>query len=556
LRPYVKLFAWGLLLALVSTGTVFGASDGAGSGKILLVSLDDRPATMQYPEWLARIADHRLVLPPVELLGKFTTPGDTAKLASWLESYPIEGTDAIILSIDMLAYGGLIGSRTLSVSLQDALNRISILNRIRDRHPNIPVYAFNCIMPLAPTAEKATRSYREPLMRYAELVDKVEKVSDPALKTEVERLKKSIPDQVLSQYMITRKRNQAINLLTIRMVNDGRIDFLVLCQEDARPYGLHRQEQLVLEEEIRTLKLEDKVRIYPGADQVALTLLTRYLNRKFKFTPKIAAVYPSEAAKKMVDDDEDRPISEMVARQINALGGQPVENPDAADLVLYMNAPKRTSAELKSLVAKLTRAVEAGRPVALADTAAFARGSGGSDPDLIKELRKNKLMDRLAAYASLNTTENTVSTALSQATMYVLYKKFLSDTVERAARGARAQKEFLLQRYINDYGYHDLVRPKIYQFVERELKAQTDELDAGAHGKANLRVKQELEKVARELFNEHFQGRVYALSSAAGAEPSSKKSLRIDGLENLNATLPWPRPFEVRIEFTLRATME
>ena len=186
MRPYIKLFALGLLLVLVLKISVFGANDTTGSGKILLVPLDDRPATMQYPEWLARIADHRLVLPPSELLGKFTTPGDTAKLASWLESYPYEGTEAIILSIDMLVYGGLIGSRTLSVSLQDALTRIALLNRIRDRYPNIPVYAFNCIMRLAPTAEKATRAYREPLMRYVELVDKVEKAYDPTLKTLVE----------------------------------------------------------------------------------------------------------------------------------------------------------------------------------------------------------------------------------------------------------------------------------------------------------------------------------------------------------------------------------
>ena len=79
--------------------------------RIALVPLDDRPVCLQYPTMMAPLAHAEVVAPPIELLGRFTTPGDTDAIARWLRAQDWRAFDALIVSTDMLAYGGLVASR-------------------------------------------------------------------------------------------------------------------------------------------------------------------------------------------------------------------------------------------------------------------------------------------------------------------------------------------------------------------------------------------------------------------------------------------------------------
>jgi len=47
----------------------------AHAERILLVPLDSRPASGQFPQLIAKIADIDVRMPPYESLGRFTNPG-------------------------------------------------------------------------------------------------------------------------------------------------------------------------------------------------------------------------------------------------------------------------------------------------------------------------------------------------------------------------------------------------------------------------------------------------------------------------------------------------
>lgn len=50
------------------------------AGYITLLPIDDRPAVGQFAQMVGKIADHRVTMPPREMLGRFTQPGDTARI--------------------------------------------------------------------------------------------------------------------------------------------------------------------------------------------------------------------------------------------------------------------------------------------------------------------------------------------------------------------------------------------------------------------------------------------------------------------------------------------
>ncbi|MCM1266152.1 MAG: DUF4127 family protein, partial [Candidatus Gastranaerophilales bacterium] len=78
--------------------------------KICFVPIDNRPVCYNLAKEIAKIdKDLELYIPPRNMLGGLTHNAKITELYSWLNKIP--EVDAIILSLDTLAYGGLIPSR-------------------------------------------------------------------------------------------------------------------------------------------------------------------------------------------------------------------------------------------------------------------------------------------------------------------------------------------------------------------------------------------------------------------------------------------------------------
>ncbi|MCI0524845.1 MAG: DUF4127 family protein [Acidobacteria bacterium] len=519
------------------------------AGYITLAPIDDRPAVGQFAQMIGAIADHRVRTPPREMLGRFTTPGDTARIGDWLRAQDYSKTDAVVVSVDMLAYGGLVASRVHNTSFDEAKRRLEFFRWFRSKYPRIPVYAFSTIMRVAPTATAETRNYHGKLARWAELKDRVLKTTDQKLAAELDQINRELDPQVVENYLAARRRNLQINLAMLELVKAGVVNEMVLLQDDAREFGLHRQDQAVLKDKLKRLGIELRVLIYNGADEGSNSLVSRAILDKFAYKLRVAVVYSSEKSREVIAPFEDHPLEYTVESQIRAAGGIPVSEYDKSDYTLFVNAPGTSDEEFDLFLKKLIKELKETRHIALADLLFPKPHHSGADERLIAALKRENLLDRFAGYAAWNTAGNTLGTTIPHANMRVFYRTKLNDSVERAARAEAAHLEFLLHRYAGDYLYHDVVRLEINRRLREESNdgTITYQLTPEKYEQVNREVEQKLKSEIEKFFAENFQGRSYTLAYYNNV----KRAITLKGLRDVKIHLPWPRTFEVVIECKL-----
>jgi hypothetical protein len=103
-------------------------------------------------------------------------------------------------------------------------------------------------------------------------------------------------------------------------------------------------------------------------------------------------------------------------------------------------------------VAQIRQHTEAGEQVIVCDVAY----PNGADPLLIELLLQEVDITRLAAYGAWNTAGNTIGAALAQGCA-----ARLASTPEQQA----AQQRFLLHRFLEDWGYQQVVRSETHQWL-------------------------------------------------------------------------------------------
>ena len=80
------------------------------TGRITFVPLDGRPPCRQFVLDAADIAGTKIDVLPYELQDYYTMPGEKEKAREWLQEN-LAKSDAAIISIDQLLYGGLLADR-------------------------------------------------------------------------------------------------------------------------------------------------------------------------------------------------------------------------------------------------------------------------------------------------------------------------------------------------------------------------------------------------------------------------------------------------------------
>jgi hypothetical protein len=522
------------------------------AGYITLVPIDDRPAVGQFAQMVGKIADHRVTTPPREMLGRFTTPGDPARIEQWLRAQDYSKTDAIVISVDMLAYGGLVASRRYGVTFDEAKKRLEFFRWFKQKYPGAPVYAFSTVMRVAPTASAETLGVHDKLARWAELKDRVPKTSDQELRAELDQLSRELGPKVIEEYLAARDRNLRINLAMLDLVKAGVVNEMILLQDDARAFGLHRQDQAALKDRLRQLGLESRVPIYNGADEGSISLVSRAILDKFLYKLRVAVIYSSEKSRDVIAPFEDHPLQYTVESQIRAAGGVPVSEYDKSDYTLFVNAPGTSEEEFDLFLKKLFKELRAVRYVALADVLFPKPHYSGADERVIAALKRENLLDRLAGYAAWNTAGNTLGTVIPHANMRVFYKTKLNDGVERTSRAEAAHLEFLLHRYVGDYLYHDIVRFDVNRRLREESNdgAASFQLTPDKYERVNREVEQRLRAEIEKFFDENFRNRAYTLAYYNNV----KRAITLNALKDLKIYLPWPRAFEVVVEYKLDYT--
>ncbi|HEX8264637.1 MAG TPA: DUF4127 family protein [Pyrinomonadaceae bacterium] len=514
--------------------------------RVVIVPLDDRPATTQFAEMISRIGNAEVILPPRELLGTFITAGNSEQIAKWLLQQDFSKVDAVILSADMLAYGGFMNSRFSAVPLAAALRRLEAIKELKRQNPRLPVYAFNVVRRVALSATAANRPFRDKIARWAVLADETaHKPGETKLKAEFERLKDEIPSAEIEDYLAVRRRNLQVNFAMLDLAKAGIVDKLLLLQDDAHRFGLHRRDQQALRERIERLGLTgERAVLYNGADEGASVLLSRAVLGKFGFKPRVRVVYSSEAGRSHLGDFEDQPIETSVRRQIENSGAEIVSDTNSADYAVYVNAPQQTETEFQAFLGKLIADIKSNRKVAIADV--LYRVWGAGDARIVERLGREKLIDRVIGYASWGTPGNAIGTVVPQANMYVFARRKLFDNQELAKKSEAANIKFLFHRWVGDFGYHVLVRPAVNKYARRDLKIEVEEFDRPTYERFNQIVVERMKPITEQFFNEHFKNRFYQ------TEKNANEGIVLREMQNLEIRLPWARTFEIFMDYDFR----
>jgi hypothetical protein len=422
---------------------------------IAFVPLDDRPVTRQLPQLLGRIAGKPVVEPPIDLLGNYLDFGKPDAIVAWLNGTQ-QRADAFVVSSDMLAYGGLIASRVAQTPYADAYFRLRSLQRLRAKHPGAWMGTFGTVMRLAPTGIPAVgraASFFAPypvwsyLQEYANL-------HDPPLPSEQARaaqLRALIGDRTLQSYLDARYRDYAVDNLLVQMTAGGTIDRLAIGQDDAGPVGLHVKDVRALQALVAQLHVEDRVSIEPGADELGMAMVSHAIARSAGWTPRVAVRYSMPNGATVNDPLEFAPIETAIDALIRLCGA--VRDDTAPDIDLFVRVPGTDAAHDDALLTDLQADERAGRSVAFADLT-FLENSFSDQARFAERLLQSGAAGKLDAYASWNTNANTIGTAVAEAVA--------AGAGRRAGTyDALAHAEFTFDRIVDDYAFHDYVRPQI-----------------------------------------------------------------------------------------------
>ena len=473
--------------------------------KVIYVPLDDRACNLKHVRFLAQMVDYDLAVPPLELLGRFTTPGQPEAVWDWLLAEAASGADAAVISLDMLAYGGLVASRSPHTRSQLALQRLDLLAELRRLAADMPVLASNVVMRLSTTApgDQAIAPWAL-LRRYSELSGLVEEFSKASHKRELEQVKRRIPADLLGQYLACRERNHQVNRRAVAEVASGSLSFLALTQEDAAQYGPHCAEHRVLLAMVEEHHVGDRVSLHPGVDQAGATLFARFVHQHMEKVPRIFVLPSNAGHMKNIAAAEDRPFTETLAANIRVIGGQPASGPDFADLVLAVNAPLRRDrayyaaapnrAARAQRVGQFARRVsELGHPgTAICDA---AHPDGAEEAFITALFAEGMSPLGLLSISACGVAGDSAASALAQGTLRLIalqdkgafdlanvvvsltplrYLELLNSLID----SEKAHVSLLLHRLVDDWLYQARVRPGVTQALVEMIRTSRADLAA------------------------------------------------------------------------------
>lgn len=527
----VKGMFRGALLAMVLLATP------ALAERIILIPLDSRPAAGQFAQMIGRVIGSEIVMPPYELLGRYTSPGDPDKILDWLREQDFNNTDAVVVSADMIAYGGLIASRVPDVGLETAKRRIRRLELIRRRHKETQFYTFSAVMRLYPTSTVANRGWRLLVGRYAEYKARyatsrnrkdLQRLTDLASKT---------PSIEIRRYEAARKRNHEIQLGLIESTAKGIYDYLVLGQDDAKPVGPHIGETSRLKRLVSSRQIGGRVYFCEGIDQLSNVLVSRAVLKASKWTPRVRIVYSDPAGRKKVADYESKNVEASLRDQLIASGAWPMAKGGNYDYTVFLNTPQPNSITFQTFLNQLCDEVDQGFPVSVADINLAKDGT--ADPVLFERLQQNGRMIKLLSYAGWNTAGNSMGTAIPTANVYLLARRRQTPDLERET----AYREFLLHRFVNDFVFHKVTRPQAYKMIDSMPNASREETYGDAFGEIDSFVRRDMAEHLEATFRDQFLGKRFFAGT---------KQYVFTNLESVKIFLPWPRAYEVRLEFRMQ----
>lgn len=463
--------------------------------KIALIPIDNRPVCYNLVKEIANIDKSlELFLPDRKLLGGLYSVADVDGILRWIDR--LEDIDAFVISLDTIAYGGLISSRRSKDSINEIKER---LNKLKSKL-NGKVYAFSSIMRIS--NNNVNEEEKEYWSEYGT------KIFEYSYNFHKEGMDESdVPSEIISDYLATRQRNLQINKMYLEWLEAGVLSTLVFSKDDCAEYGFNVLEAGILERIIKEKNLltpQKTALIKTGADEIPLTLFARAVKDYNKIAPKISPKFLAPEYKNLISNYEDISIEKSVNAQLD-LAGVIISDEDNANMVLLVNNFEENQGEIVMGVKTLHFAGQFNlpkKPYMIADV----RFANGADNIFVDKLfRKSLDMDNFYGYSAWNTSANTLGSLICAA----IVRFFAKDYNEEAF------KELQMVRFLDDWAYQANVRQALKKEEEKSKKRES---------------RPDLRKLKKAMI------------------PFEKKLGRILGLKpQIKYKFPWKRFFEVEV---------
>lgn len=427
--------------------------------KIALIPIDNRPVCYTLPKEIAKIdKDLELFLPDRKLLGGLTSVADTDGILEWLDG--LETMDAIIVSLDTIAYGGLVSSRRCKQTKEEIISRLETFKTKLETKCKGKIYACSSIMRISNNnvneeEKKYWAEYGEKLFAYSY---KFHQFGDDTTE---------IPDEILHDYLATRHRNFTVNKMYLDWVQEGLFDTLVYSKDDCAEFGLNVLEAQILNRMIRERNINrEKIStlVKTGADEIPLTLFARAIcdykghgRVQNKEMPKISTEFLAPRYKDLISKYEDISIEQSVIAQIE-LSGCVKSSEEDSDIVLLVNNFEEHQGEIVMGVKTKSFSDDFDlpqKPYLVADVR-FANGADKKFAEsLLKKLKKDDT--NFYGYSAWNTSANTLGSLICAGVVKFFAKEYNDE----------AFKNLQLVRFLDDLAYQANVRQALKKLYKR-----------------------------------------------------------------------------------------
>ena len=514
------------------------------TSSILLVPLDSRPPCRQFVMDAGRIAGMTVLTPPSKIQDYYSQPGDTAAMQQWVLQ-TIGQSQAAILSIDQLLYGGLLAAREKHKTAAEVQDVLNFLRQLHASHPDIPLYAFSILPRQTPQDTIDGYQEKKDLLAYSRLKGR-QAEGLPADENEIARLEKTIPADNLKRYLAHFAENEQLNKELIHLVQEGVLAYLVLGQDDGEPYSIPNIEKQHLRHAIETEPAgKNTVFLTHGADEIALSLLARIQNQRTDFHPRIKVYYNSPDAPDRIMPYMAVSTQETVREKIALLGGKETSSENDADFALVVSAcsSEEDDASSRLPTIRLLQSLQNKKiPAGLVD---LSRHFSAQETVLPLLLEQDYPVNQLIAYAGWNTTSNAIGTAIAQSSIYEAARRSAQDLPAMTGIAA-ANLTFLQNRILEDYFYLKEDIDVINQSLKKAGYTNTADLDLAHNYRwANQMLQQMMKEHVNTYKNTRSVRQPVRITSPAGDFTLTLRDMTAD------LSYPWPRTFEIWLQTTL-----
>lgn len=519
-----------ILCALLPLATLSGCAEKSldPAPLVALMPLDSRPCNTQYPALLAESTSATLALPPEDAMDNFLDPADTTALWSWLEEQA-EAADHLVIFTNSLFCGSLIASRSSGAydNIQEDLQRLQdLLTSFKAREDAASVTVVQVLPRLSPNQfDSALYPYYDALTAYGQAWDQADEAGESAPASA------EIPADILQDYQNLHKESAQLAQSLDSLAADGLIDQLLISQDDGTEHSPANITFRSLAEH------SENTQLLHGADELAMLLVSDLSAAGLTETP-VRIIYSDEDAKATTYPYEAIPLAEMTTQKL-ALAGLSEEQDASTTLYIHCSSD---DAE-----ATLSAVQNHDGLFALADVAQ----TNQADPALADALLSPENASALDAYAGWNTAGNTIGTTIATLrAMDTLDARWDDLSADARKNAVRALYTFRAIRLAEDICYMAQIRPDLQQQLALvDIQDHTSAFaDSTAWQKANTQLQQTYTPYNTQLAT-LFNG-AHTLRLTNHTIP-----VQITNFAS-QATFPWPRSFEVRIDVEMDVSVE